>query len=147
MRPLFSLSTVALTAFCIANIWFPLGSISIIFCVIAIGFAGVLFRLSKTPFKKNLPKVLIGINTILIIVFLLKPVLFKDEVQIDKDITEQQKELQLEAQDELNSLEAEGILDDVNDAEETTTEATEQSVAETPQFETEEVEFEQPSFQ
>lgn len=147
MRPLFSLSTIALTAFCIANIWFPLGSISIIFCVMAIGFAVVLFRLSKTPFKKNLPKVLIGINTILIVVFLLKPVLFKDEVLVDKEVTEQQKELQLEAQDELNTLEAEGILDDVNAAEETTTEATEQSVAETPQFETEEVEFEQPSFQ
>ncbi|SFU43028.1 hypothetical protein SAMN05216480_103133 [Pustulibacterium marinum] len=147
MRPFFSLSTVAITAFCIANIWFPLGSISIIFCIVAIVFAVVLFRLSKTAFKKNLPKVLIGINIILIGVFLLKPVLFKDEVQVDETVVEQRKELQIEAQDQLNTLEEEGVLDQLEELNETTIDSTDEADTETPQFESEAVEFEQPTFQ
>lgn len=115
MRRFFSITTVLATLFCIANIFFPLGSLALVFSVFTLVFAFILFRISKTPFKKKLPKVLIAINLVVALIFIVKPLIFKDKVEIDLAIEEQREEQEKEALDELELLEAQGILDGIEE--------------------------------
>lgn len=153
MRRFFSLTSVFLTLLCIANLFFPLGSIPVLFSIITLVFVFILYKLSKTTFKKNLPKVLAITNVVVAIIFLLKPVLVKDKVEIEAAVQEERKEKQKDAIDELNLLETEGVLDAVQETEKkpdtppTNEELPSDSQTITPPAPKEdEIEFDQPAF-
>ncbi len=110
MRRIFSISSVLLTLFCIVNLFLPLGSLPVIFAALALILAIILLFLSKTKFKKNLPKVLIGINIILTGIFIAKPILFEDKTAADTATEQEREKIKLDANLELELLEQEGII-------------------------------------
>lgn len=151
MRRFFSLSTVFLTLFCIANIFFPLGNLSVLFSAFTLIFALILYKLSKTDFKRKLPKILIIINIAAAIIFFLKPVIFKDKVKLEATVEEQRKELKQDALDELNDLDREGILDAVDTADKSKSQNTNEEKQDSlpPKIQAppaDEIQFEQPAF-
>ncbi|GLB52274.1 hypothetical protein NBRC110019_13130 [Neptunitalea chrysea] len=110
MRRFFSIGTVLLTFFCIGTIFYPQGNLSLIISVVALLFSFVLLKLSKTTFKKNLPKVLIVLNILLLGFFIIKQVAFKEETTKKPTVEKEQTDArELKLKKELNQIEKEEL--------------------------------------